>query len=172
MALIPNAMAAQIISSLSGLNQPGGVQIMWQTICSYVQTNAQVMYAWVGVNPASGVPDPVVVANGIINTAPGMTLNLAGMDKLQDASSAMTFLSGAMNTAAATWMIQWLDPTFLLTPCLVIPTITLTPSGMNNQQGAMNMLAIQVIAGIKLATPAASGTHAAFTGAATFTSIL
>ena len=79
-------------------------------------------------------------------------------------------------SSVARWMVKF--PTgFLLTPCFFIPSIFITTSQKNNQFDAINSLSSDIIDGIKNTlpfpvTPVATGTHGAFTGAATFTSLL
>ena len=171
MPMIPNLMATQLITSLQGC-QGGGCNIMWNAICDYVQLNAQVLYSWVAVSSSvPPTPDPMVVITAGINTAPGRVLSLPGIDQARDANTALGILSAGMNMAAALWMVSW-PPGCLLSPCFIIPTISLTPSMMDNQMGAMNFLCTQVIAGIKAATPATGGTHLIYSGAGVFTSIL
>ncbi len=170
--LLPNLLSTQIINSLQGINTPGGVNIMWNTICDYVQSNAQVLYSWAATSTTlPPTPDPMVVISATINTAPGRVLSLPGIDQARDASTALSILSAGMNMAAATWMIQF-PIGFLVSPCLIIPTISLSPSGLNNQLGAMNLLSTQVLAGIRTATPFTAGTHTIYLGSGSLISIL
>lgn len=173
MPMIPATMSTQVISAVSGLNVAGpGPTLLWNAICDYVQLNAQVLYSWVAVSSSvPPTPDPMVVITASINTEPGRVLSLPGIDQARDANTALGILSAGMNMAAALWMVSW-PPGFLLSPCFIIPTISLTPSMMDNQMGAMNFLCTQVIAGIKAATPATGGTHLIYSGAGVFTSIL
>ena len=70
-----------------------------------------------------------------------------------------------------TWRIVW-PAGFTLSPAFIIPTINITPSMATEQQSAMLSVCSQIIAGLKQATPTASGNHVAFTGIASFTQII
>ena len=143
---------------------------MWQAICDYVSANAQVMYSWVGLQPSvpAPIPDPTVMLTCTIQT--GGSLTPSGQNT---AAGAFAALTAAMNANCATWMIIW-PPGFALSPAFVMPTISLSPSGATDQMSAMIMLSTQIIAGLKMATPMASGTHGGFIGSpgASFISII
>lgn len=171
MAMIPNAMANQIISSLSGCDKPDdAINKFWKAVCDYVSANAQVMYSWVGLQPSvpAPIPDPTVMLTCTIQT--GGSLSPSGQNT---AAGAFAALTAAMNANCATWMIIW-PPGFALSPAFVMPTISLSPSGATDQMSAMIMLSTQIIAGLKMATPMASGTHGGFIGSpgASFISII
>lgn len=171
MAMIPNAMANQIISSLSGCDKPDdAINKFWKAVCDYVSANAQVMYSWVGLQPSvpAPIPDPTVMLTCTIQT--GGSLTPSGQNT---AAGAFAALTAAMNANCATWMIIW-PPGFALSPAFVMPTISLSPSGATDQMSAMVMLSTQIIAGLKMATPMASGTHGGFIGSpgASFISII
>lgn len=171
MAMIPNAMANQIISSLSGCDKPDdAINKFWKAVCDYVSANAQVMYSWVGLQPSvpAPIPDPTVMLTCTIQT--GGSLSPSGQNT---AAGAFAALTAAMNANCATWMIIW-PPGFALSPAFVMPTISLSPSGATDQMSAMVMLSTQIIAGLKMATPMASGTHGGFIGSpgASFISII
>lgn len=171
MAMIPNAMASQIVSYVSGCTDAATANNkLWQAICDYVSANAQVMYSWVGLQPSvpSPIPDPMVMLTCTIQT--GGTLTPSGQNT---AAGAFAALTAAMNANCATWMIMW-PPGFALSPAFVMPTISLSPSGATDQMSAMTMLCTQIIAGLKMATPMASGTHGGFIGSpgASFVSII
>lgn len=171
MAMIPNAMANQIISSLSGCDKPDdAINKFWKAVCDYVSANAQVMYSWIGLQPSVPVPipDPTVMLTCTIQT--GGSLTPSGQNT---AAGAFAALTAAMNANCATWMIIW-PPGFALSPAFVMPTISLSLSGATDQMSAMVMLSTQIIAGLKMATPMASGTHGGFIGSpgASFISII
>lgn len=171
MAMIPNAMANQIINSLSGCDKPDdAINKFWKAVCDYVSANAQVMYSWVGLQPSvpAPIPDPMVMLTCTIQT--GGSLTPSGQNT---AAGAFAALTAAMNANCATWMIIW-PPGFALSPAFVMPTISLSPSGATDQMSAMVMLSTQIIAGLKMATPMASGTHGGFIGSpgASFISII
>ena len=171
MAMIPNAMASQIVDYVSGCTDAATANNkLWQAICDYVSANAQVMYSWVGLQPsvAAPIPDPTVMLTCTIQT--GGSLTPSGQNT---AAGAFAALTAAMNANCATWMIIW-PPGFALSPAFVMPTISLSPSGATDQMSAMVMLSTQIIAGLKMATPMASGTHGGFIGSpgASFISII
>lgn len=172
MAMTPPAMANAIKSAINKIDDPSqSINKFYKALCDYVEQNAMVIYAWVGIQPGTPpVPDPTVVINAKIKTAGSISLSQAN-----NPAAACSMFSQALNTAAATWMIQF-PAGFALTPCFVIPTIVITPSGANNRDVAWLAVCSQIIAGIKLATPTALGSHGGFlappgSGAA-FTSIL
>lgn len=165
--MTPPAMASYIISSVQGKQDAtDGINSFYRALCEYVELSAQVFYSWVATNPTTGAPDPMVVIPATIKT----TGRISPVG-ISDCSSALSAFSAMLNSQAALWQVIW-PPGFALTPALVIPTIQITPSMATDMNTAWNFVCGQIIAGLKLATPAASGTHAAFVGAATFTSIL
>jgi len=172
MAMTPSAMANAIKSAINKIDKPDqAINKFYKALCDYVESNAQVIYAWVGIQPGTPpVPDPLIVINATIKTSGSISLSNA-----TDPSSACSMFSQALNTAAATWMIQF-PADFSLSPCFIIPTINITPSNINNRDAAWLVVCTQIIAGIKLATPTALGSHGSFTAppgsGATFTSIL
>ena len=164
--MTPNAMASAIISNIGQSSDPADANNkFYKALCDYVEANAQVFYAWAATNP-SGTPDPQVVIQATIKTSGSLSPSGA-----TDCASALAAFSATLNANAALWQVTW-PPGFALSPAFVIPTINITPSMADNQQDAMNAICAQIIAGLKLATPAASGSHSAFVGAATFTSIV
>ena len=134
-------------------------------MCDYVEGNAQVFYSWSAVN-SSGTPDPQVVIEATIKTTGSLSPSGA-----TTCEAAMAQFSADLNRNASLWQIVW--PTgFSLSPSFVIPTINITPSMATEQQSAMLSVCSQIIAGLKQATPTASGNHAAFTGMASFTQLI
>ena len=167
MAMTPNGMANAIIGSVSGSTDASDANSkFYKALCDYVEGNAQVFYAWAGVNPSSGSPDPQVIIKATIKTAGSLSPNGATTP-----AAAMSLFSADLNRNAALWQIVW-PAGFSLSPAFVIPTINITPSMATEQQSAMVAVCTQIIAGLKLATPAAGGTHAAYVGSATFTQLI
>lgn len=164
----PQAMANAIISQVQSISDPAAANTAFITaLCQYVTSSAQVLYSWTAVSPPpASTPDPMVVINATIMATGSMSPSGATTP-----DSAMSMFSATLNSIASTWMIVW-PPGFALTPAFVIPTINITPSMKDNMNDAWVAVCTQIIAGIKTATPAASGSHAAYIGAATFTQIL
>lgn len=166
MAMVSSAMANSIISNVQGKdNAVDANNAFYEALCDYVEQNAMVIYAWVGVNP-SGAPDPQVVLNCKIKTSGSLSPSGA-----TDCDSALSMFSANLNDNAARWQVQWPEG-FSLSPAFVIPNIVITPSMATDMNAAWNAVCFQIIAGLKLATPTASGAHGEFTGAATFTSLV
>lgn len=165
--MIASNMANQIMNETENCSDPFEANNkFFKAICDYVEANAQVFYAWSGFNPA-GIPDPQVVIQTKIITSGSLSPSGA-----TDCSSALAALSSMLNSNASTWTIDFASAGFTLSPAFIIPTIMITPSGANERKAAITHICQEIINGIKAATPVASGAHAAFTGAATFTQIL
>ena len=167
MAMTASGMANQIISEIDQCNDP--VQAnngLYKGICDYVEANAEVHYAWAGVNP-SGSPDPVVDIKATFKTSGSLSPSGA-----TDCSSALAALSAALNANASLWTVVW-PAGFALSPAFDMPAINITASGATDRQSALEHICQEIIDGIKVAaTPSAAGAHSAYTGTATFTSIL
>jgi hypothetical protein len=166
MAMTPNGMANAIISSISQSdNASDANNKFYKALCDYVEGNAQVFYSWAAVNP-SGSPDPQVIIEATIKTTGSLSPNGA-----TTCDAALAQFSADLNRNASLWQIVW-PAGFGLSPAFVIPTINITPSMATEQQSAMVAVCTQIIAGLKLATPSAAGTHAAYAGTATFTQLI
>ena len=166
MAMIPNAMASAIISSVSGCTDANDANNkFYKALCDYVEGNAQVFYGWVATN-STGTPDPQVIIQAKIKTSGSLSPNGA-----TTCEAAMSLFSADLNRNASSWLIEW-PAGFSLSPAFVIPTINITPSMATEQQSAMIAVCTQIIAGLKTATPSAAGSHAAYVGSATFTQII
>lgn len=155
---MPTDLSTQIINALTGINQPGGINILWTTVCTYIMANAEVPFSWVGMSTTTPpTPDPVVAFTAKINTAAGMTLTLPPtISQAQTAADALSILSTAINSSMARWTILFpAEQGFLIpippAPVFVVPTpgVILTPSGATEQRTAMNLLSEQIIAGVK-----------------------
>ena len=168
MAMTPNGMASAIISSVSGsTDATDAINKFYRALCDYVEGNAQVFYSWTAFLTSSPYsPDPQVVIEAKIKTTGSLSPNGA-----TECETALSIFSADLNRNAALWQIIF--PTgFTLTPAFVIPTINITPSMATEQQSAMLSVCSQIIAGLKLATPSAAGSHASFVGTATFTQLI
>lgn len=178
--MMPTDLSNNIITALTGIDQPGGINILWTTVCTYVMANAEVPFTWVGVSTTTPpTPDPTVAFTAKINTATGATLTLPPtLKEASTAAEAMSIVSTAMNSAIARWTILFpVEQGFLISPVPVVPTpgVILTPSGADQQGPAMNLLSEQIIAGIKLlqippnAFPGIHTIPITYTGTAIFT---
>jgi hypothetical protein len=111
---------------------------------------------------------------GKINAIEGPGLQQAPLKPFTDATSALSELSGQMNLLMMTWSVSWDDPTLLVSPVLLMtPLIMLTPVGEGGD--GIKDICEKIIKSVKNTahyTPAFSGTHAAFTGGGTLTSII
>lgn len=166
MAMVSTDMADAIIGSINQSTEASdAINKFYKGLCDYVEANAEVFYSWAGVNP-SGTPDPQVMLDCKIQTTGSLSPSGAS-----DCNTALAIFSADLNTQAALWQIIF-PVGFALSPAFVIPTINITPSMATEQKAAMDAICAQIIAGLKAATPVASGAHAAFVGAASFIQIL
>ena len=166
-------LAQQIKSNLQGITDANDARKkLWDTVKSYIKTNARVTYSWAAVN-SEGTPDPIITfPNLLISTSqdPGLESIVpeSTWKQVTKAEEAMTLLSGAMNSCASTWRVQF-PATLLVTPALVLPAITLAPSGLSDGDAAMEMLCNQILSGITLCTPVIEGTNSGvYIGAGSF----
>jgi len=165
MAMTAEAMANAIISRINKSTDASDANNkFYAALCEYVEGNAVVTYAWSAVDPEA-TPDPMVEIITNLKTAGSLSPSGAS-----DCSSALAKFSSDLNDNAKTWEVVW--PTgFALPPAYVIPTINITASKADNQQDAMVSVCKEIIAGIKKATDTVPGSHATYSGAATFVSI-
>lgn len=168
MAMTPNGMASAIISSVSGCTDANDANFrFYRALCNYIEGNAQVYYSWTAALPSPpNTPDPMTVIQATIKTSGSLSPSGA-----TTCEAAMSRFSADLNRNAMTWRIVW-PAGFTLSPAFIIPTINITPSMATEQQSAMLSVCSQIIAGLKQATPTASGNHAAFIGMASFTQII
>ena len=168
MALVASALAQAIVDALKDIDDPSQAGPKFgKAVSDYIKDNAMVMYTWAGVNPSSGAPDPVTMIQPVVQapTAPWSMPQGATVP-----AAAMAALGTALSSYLTTMMLDPSAAGFTLSPMNIIAVIVLSPSGADNQQDAMMTLAGDIIGGLSV-TPAASGTHAAFTGAASGGSI-
>ena len=168
MAMTPNAMANAIISRLNKeTDANNAINKFYKALCDYVESNAQVFYSWIAFLTSTPFsPDPQVVIQATIKTSGFLSPNGA-----TTCEAAMSLFSADLNRNAALWQIIF-PAGFALSPAFIIPTINITPSMATEQQSAMLAVCTQIIAGLKMATPAAAGSHISFVGSATFTQII
>lgn len=142
----------------------------WNAVKNYIESNLDATYSWVGVNPESGVPDPVVVVKYKVKTS-----GTLAPCQLNNADSALAAMSAQMNAIAAIWELYpdtTKSPGFSLSPAFIIPSISLSASHLTDSNSALEFVCNQIITGIKMATPTLVGNHAAFSGTATFINII
>ena len=164
--MTPNGMADAIISSVSqSTDAYDANNKFYKALCDYVEGNAQVFYSWAATN-STGTPDPQVIIEAKIKTTGSLSPNGA-----TTCDAALALFSADLNRNASLWQIVW-PAGFSLSPAFVIPTINITPSMATDQQSAMIAVCTQIIAGLKQATPTASGNHAAYVGTASFTQLI
>ena len=166
--MTPNGMASAIISSVSGSTDAYDANSkFYKALCDYVEGNAEVYYSWsAALTSPPFTPDPMVIIKATIKTTGSLSPNGA-----TTCETALSMFSADLNRNAALWQIIF-PAGFTLTPAFVIPTINITPSMATEQQSAMIAVCTQIIAGIKQATPTASGSHISFVGIASFTQII
>lgn len=173
MAMLPTDMASSLMGSVSGLTEPGGVNLLWNAVCNYVEANAIVTCAWVAATTTvPPTPDPMVSVIGSINTSAGRILSLPGIDRAPDAASALGILSTAMNLAVQRWVaLLPVTQGFATSPGVVtVPsTIALIPSMTTDRYTAFLSMASNIILGLKsvVFSPVA-GSHLVYVGAGTF----
>ena len=175
--IIPAAFASSMMGSVAGLNQAGmGINLLWNSICNYIDANGMVNCAWAAVSASvPPTPDPLVSVMGNVITAAGRSLDpyLVGIDQVRDCSTALSMLSTAMNLATLQWKVI-LPPTmgFIATPGTVIApaTIFLTPSMTKDTYTAFNLLSTQIIAGLMSVsfTPSAGSHLGIYNGVGTY----
>jgi hypothetical protein len=174
MPMIPNVMAASLMNSVSGMTSPGGVNLLWNAVCDYVDQNAMVNCTWSAVSATvPPVTDPLMSVVGSVLTAAGRTLTLPAFDQATTAEAALGILSTAMNLAVQSW--QALLPTtqgFLVSPGMVMvpSTIALTPSMATSSLPAFTLMASQIIQGLMSVTfsPVAGSHLGIYNGAGVF----
>lgn len=166
--MTPDAMANHIIGQIQGCDKPDqAINTFYSALCSYVESNMQVLYSWTATTPPpASVPDPMVLLDCKVKTSGSMAPSQATTP-----ADACSMFSAVLNQNAAMWTVIW-PSGFALTPAFIIPTIMITPSGADNMQDAWKIVCTQIIAGFKAATPATAGSHGAYTGAGAFVSIL
>lgn len=170
--MIASAMAEAIKNSgiQNCKDAASALQMFWNAVCLYVSTNLDAMYTWVGVNPTSGAPDPIVLLK-----CKAIAVGTLTPCNLNNTNASLAAMSAQMNASAALWTVipdVTTSPGFLVTPALIIPTIVLTASNMTDPNAALEFTCQEIINGIKAATPVLTGTHMAFTGTATLASII
>jgi hypothetical protein len=162
MALSAGSMKNDIINALKSgadtaekANKKFGDAIL-KNICDTIS----ITYAWAGVNPVTGVPDPVVTftasasGSGTLtpsNSFPLMLVKLA------------TLIKGLTITASAGFMVEPLA----FNP---VGVLTVVMANEDNQHEAMEHFCAQIITGIISIFPnpaPAAGAHGAFTGVTT-----
>jgi len=167
MAMSISGLTEAIKSGNQGKDNPSdALSSFWKAVCDYVESNAEVVYAWAAATTSTPpTPDPMTSWTGTIKTSGNLSLC-----NLNTPDTALAAVSSQMNAAAALWVVE--PPAgFSLSPMVIIPTINLTKSGATDRDTALKSIATDIINGIKAATPASSGSHGSYVGVATFTII-
>lgn len=166
MAMTSSGMANYIMSHIRGLTNPASaIDNFYKALRSYVDQNAEVHYSWAAFN-GDGDPDPMTQIVCKVVTSGTLTLSYANTPQ-----SSLDSLSSSLNTRAAIWRIQW-PAGFSVSPAFVIPTIHVTLSYATTMSDGWLHICSNIIAGLKRATPAASGIHGSYSGNASFISLL
>jgi hypothetical protein len=162
MALSVDSMKGDIINALKSgadtaekANKKFGDAVL-KNICD----NIGISYAWAGVNPSSGSPDPVVMFSASVSGGGTLTPS-ASLPEMLVKLAAM--IKGLAISAAAG---------FAVAPLAFNPAgkLTVVMANENTQDLAMTSFCAQIIASIKTSFPnpaPASGAHGVFTGATT-----
>jgi hypothetical protein len=143
----------------------------------YLEDNLEVSYAWVGVNPASGAPDPVVSAKGSISFA---SFKITGGMSAEFAEQAFCL---KITNALKLGLITLSDSSFVVAPLVLNPAgVIVTAFGSKStlyKNSSTKDIAIafykEIFDALKLVminpipTP---GAHGAFTGTLSMVGIL
>ena len=168
--LNPVSMAESLKSAIQDVTDPSdAMNKFWKALKNYISSEATVIYTWAGMSPVS-VPDPVMVINATLQ--PGLDpISGPEMTNVKTATDAMTVFSAWLNSALSKWTVSWpLD--FVLSPALLIPSISLVPSGVNNRDASFSSLCSSILSGLGACTPMVTGTHGIYTGAGSFSKII
>jgi hypothetical protein len=169
MSMSASGMSSYIISQISGLtNQSIAITTFGTALGNYIVSNATITYSWIGAMTVSPyTTDPTTSFLGTVSYS--STLSFSDSSSTT-ATSALANFSTALNTFLATFVIS--PPVgFVLTPMLVIPSISLTASGATTQSTALQSLCAEIISSLSC-TITATGTHSGtYTGTATLVSI-
>jgi hypothetical protein len=162
MALSVGSMKNDIITALrSGADTAANANKKFgDAILKNICDNISITYAWVGTNPATGVPDPVVTFTASVSG--GGTLTPSASSPLMLVKLA-ALIKGLTITASAG---------FTVAPLLFNPAgvLTVVMANEDNQNDAMEHFCAQIITGIISTFPnptPAAGAHGAFVGATT-----
>jgi hypothetical protein len=162
MALSVGSMKNDIITALrSGVDTAANANNKFgDAILKNICDNISITYAWVGTNPATGTPDPVVTFTASVSGG-GTLVPSASFPEMLVKLAAL--IKGLTITATAGFAIAPLvfNPAGVLTVAMAME---------NTQDLAMTDFCTQIIASIISRFPnptPAAGTHGAFTGATT-----
>lgn len=157
--MTPSAMANFIIGQIQGIdNASSAINTFYSALCSYCEANMEIQYSWAATTPPPvSSPDPMMLLSCKVKTTGSMSPSGANTPE-----AANSMFSATLNQNAALWQVVW-PSGFALTPAFVIPTITITPSGATTMNDAWLAVCTQIIAGLKAATPTATGVHGSFT---------
>jgi hypothetical protein len=147
-----------------------------QAIQEYISANATITYSWVAASPPPpSTPDPIITFTSGFSSTP-VTALLPSLDFTTFIVALSTWLKTIPLTTPK--VAEVTDPTFVLTPLLLNPAgmVVSLPSGLSTFDGAMGVLASDIITCIKTLfinpTPATGIHGGVYTGIATMVSIL
>jgi hypothetical protein len=159
-------------NAVAGLDKAAMVNLkLGQAISDYITQNATVMFSWVGVNPASGAPDPMVVAS---------SNSLTGVISLSPTGATSALQHGTIQGAqiySGLFGITVMPPSgFAIPPTTLLPKapIIISPSGASDATANWISWATPIITCVLAAINPLPlpGAHAAFTGVAMMTAII
>lgn len=173
MAMIASDLRDAISASILNQTQSSvALQLLGDTIASYILENNEVLFSWVATDPEQ-LPDPTIVANGKLQNIT-FTLTPSG---LSTQATAIPYLEGEFiaGLSASTYIIT--DSGFSVSPGATsssptITTLNLIVSGTERQE-VLLQFASKIINWVKAQVPTApcSGSHGKYVGAGTVTSI-
>lgn len=176
MSLNATNLKNQIITDLSNItniNATKALSTLGNTIADYIKNNAEVSFSWSATNP-SGTSDPVTTASGEIVSisfslsVSGAITQSAGILQLQT-----DLISGLSSSTYNITDIGFSTSTGLMSTSPSISTLSLSISG-STQDEAIGKLATQIVSWVKSQVPTGpcSGSHGAYTGAGTVSTII
>ena len=169
MALVSEELAEIIKEKTNKISDSTALDKLWDAVCEYVASKAEVIYDWAATNP-SGTPDPQIIWTGKISTGGSLK-----QSKIKTPKEALEDLSSQMNEQVNTWTIIPAEnfDTEGGTIKITGEGIKISESGAKTRDFALKYLAEQIIKGIKEAVPPVhSGSHNGYIGATTSGKIL
>ena len=179
MALSAGSMKQDMIEATDGVEDASGaLSALGDAIADNIMDNAVVNFAWVAVNPG-GAPDPTVVAAGEISN---VIINLSTVKAVgsSPAPAVINATQAALILGLTAALYNITDPGFATSPGAMAtsPSLALLSlagvQGKDTRDAAYDAMASAIVTWVKTQLPVApcAGTHAAFTGAGTVTTIV
>lgn len=168
MAMEAQGLANMIKAKTQDITSPEAANnALWEAICEYVESNAEVLYQWSAVD-SSGMSDPTVSWIGKIKTSGNLVP--CGCNTPEEALSSV---SRSMNNNVNAWTIIPAPGFSTSGPTISNSSIELKKSMASNRDAALLSIATDIVAGIQAAIPPThSGAHGSYTGATTSGKIL